>query len=446
MKGRRNMGLVTETVEICITARNVRYYENLGYIIKREKDNRNRIRIIKGQKIKIKTNDLNNHSKIKVSVQCDCCGKIYDCSYASYHNCNRNGLIYCVNCAAKLFNSGENNIRWNFNKTLEEREIGRNIEGYSEFVKRVLSRDNYICQSCGMVISGVIRPIVHHLDGYNWCKEKRLDDTNGITLCENCHSNFHAYYGSGNNTKEQFEEWLGRSVNFLKFDGAIPSTRNIYCYETSQIFKSAKEASRSLNIDKNLIYAACRSKNHYTQGFRFWWYDEFLLLNNDELQNILSLKHFPNRKDKRVICLNTNDILSKCEMCEKYNMTSNQLYRLCSVPNSYFNYYGEPLVFMYYSDYIDKSLQEQKELLKMKLENNTSVLCLNDGMYFYSKIQAGYFYNISHRQYEPISRNLLIDYNLIKQEIQTKLVFVYYKDFIILNQNDRNQLLSLKGG
>ena len=71
------MGLVTKEVEICITARNARYYENLGYIIKREKDNRNRIRIIKGQKIKIKTNDLNNHSKIKVSVQCDCCGKIY---------------------------------------------------------------------------------------------------------------------------------------------------------------------------------------------------------------------------------------------------------------------------------------------------------------------------------------------------------------------------------
>lgn len=52
------MGLVTKEVEICITARNARYYENLGYIIKREKDNRNRIRIIKGQKIKIKTNDL----------------------------------------------------------------------------------------------------------------------------------------------------------------------------------------------------------------------------------------------------------------------------------------------------------------------------------------------------------------------------------------------------
>ena len=57
------MGLVTETVEICITARNVRYYENLGYIIKREKDNRNRIRFIKGQKIKIKTNDLNGKAR-----------------------------------------------------------------------------------------------------------------------------------------------------------------------------------------------------------------------------------------------------------------------------------------------------------------------------------------------------------------------------------------------
>ena len=47
----------------------------------------------------------------------------------------------------------------------------------------------------------------HHLDGWNWCKDKRFKTSNGITLCEDCHVEFHKEYGYGNNTKEQFQEF-----------------------------------------------------------------------------------------------------------------------------------------------------------------------------------------------------------------------------------------------
>ena len=102
---------------------------------------------------------------------------------------------------------GENNYNWNPNLTDREREQRRNIEGYDDFIKDVYERDNYTCQVCGQEGNGH-NLNAHHLNGYNWYKEGRTDINNGITLCETCHKEFHKLYGQGNNTKEQFEEYL----------------------------------------------------------------------------------------------------------------------------------------------------------------------------------------------------------------------------------------------
>ena len=109
----------------------------------------------------------------------------------------------------------QNNNNWNADKTDEERENGRKYLEYTYFIKRVLARDKYTCQCCGNKGQNLE---VHHLDGYEWCKEKRTDDTNGITLCHNCHKNFHSIYGNGGNTKEQFDEWFGSIIKLLKYN------------------------------------------------------------------------------------------------------------------------------------------------------------------------------------------------------------------------------------
>ena len=111
--------------------------------------------------------------------------------YNDYNRHNHNGKYYCQPCYARLFMSGKNSPSYNHNKTDKERENGRNIPEYTDFIKRVLARDNYICQCCGQKQRDLE---VHHLDGYNWCIEKRLDLNNGITLSDEVHKEFHSIY------------------------------------------------------------------------------------------------------------------------------------------------------------------------------------------------------------------------------------------------------------
>ena len=56
----------------------------------------------------------------------------------------------------------------------------------------------------------------HHLDGFHWCKEHRFDVENGITLCNDCHRDFHFYYGSKHNTEHQFKLYQFGVTSFKK--------------------------------------------------------------------------------------------------------------------------------------------------------------------------------------------------------------------------------------
>lgn len=101
--------------------------------------------------------------------------------------------------------SGENSSWWNKELTEEDRSRSRKKEETEHFRKGVFNRDNYTCQKCKDT-GGKLN--AHHLDGYNWCIEKRGDTDNGATLCKSCHINFHSKFGSGSNTKEQYYKWL----------------------------------------------------------------------------------------------------------------------------------------------------------------------------------------------------------------------------------------------
>ena len=330
------MGILQDTVKVRLTNKNIKYLEELGYFIPRYKNKRNKNVVKNGTCINIKTKDLLNGSHYEVNVECDCCKKQYNLKYYLYIKQNINGKIYCNKCNKNIFNSGENNNKWNPNLTEEER-INRNtkrrhIKNYTEFIKKVLIRDNYTCQCCGQYKDNIE---VHHLDGYDWCKDKRTDETNGITLCKNCHKNFHSIYGYGNNTKEQYEEWIGKTIDKLeKYDGELPTARRIINLTNNEIYKNYKDCMNKLNIKSpGTIYDCCNHKFPTLKNNILMWEDEYLLLTKEEIIFILTKN---NKVRKKVKCINTGVIFNSIKDASTYYNTSyTNITACCSKKTSY---------------------------------------------------------------------------------------------------------------
>jgi hypothetical protein len=118
--------------------------------------------------------------------------------------CHFNGGTGCFTCGVKN-RTGESNGRWNPDKEMDERVRRRKFHEYTEFRREVFKRDDYTCQCCGNRGGDLV---AHHKDGYHWCEKKRLDKNNGVTLCKDCHIDFHTIFGTKNNTKEQYETWI----------------------------------------------------------------------------------------------------------------------------------------------------------------------------------------------------------------------------------------------
>ena len=140
-------------------------------------------------------------------VQCEQCGKII---HRKKSKINNNKHHFCSQeCKSKWQQEnlcGENKPLYDPTISQEDREKGRIIEGYNEWRREVYERDNYTCQCCGDNKGGNLN--AHHKDGYNWCEERRTDVNNGVTLCDKCHNEFHDIYGYGNNTEEQWNEFI----------------------------------------------------------------------------------------------------------------------------------------------------------------------------------------------------------------------------------------------
>ena len=76
---------------------------------------------------------------------------------------------------------------------------------FLDFIIPMYERANGKCEITGKKTNDLF---VHHLNGYNWCVEGRMDWDNAVVICRELHNAFHNKYGRGNNTAEQFWEFV----------------------------------------------------------------------------------------------------------------------------------------------------------------------------------------------------------------------------------------------
>jgi len=144
----------------------------------------------------------NPNWKGKITLICEVCSKEYE-----VYPYNKNNRFCSKKCYSKWQSEnivGENHPAWNSNITDEERQSGRSYPEYNKWRETVKKRDNYMCQFCGLPIE----LNAHHIESYNNNPELRTTLSNGITMCNECHNDFHHQYGSGNNTKQQLIEFI----------------------------------------------------------------------------------------------------------------------------------------------------------------------------------------------------------------------------------------------
>jgi len=103
-------------------------------------------------------------------------------------------LIDSLEYIQKKNNIGKYHWNWKGGITPENSAI-RNSKCNKKWRKSVFKRDNYTCQSCGKKGH---RLNVHHIKPFSKFPELRFDIDNGITLCIDCHKEYHRKNGRGN--------------------------------------------------------------------------------------------------------------------------------------------------------------------------------------------------------------------------------------------------------
>ena len=99
---------------------------------------------------------------------------------------------------------GEKNYNYNHNLTNEMRLRRRSIPEYSVWRKEVHKKCNYTCCCCKIRGGNLV---AHHIFNYAEHEDLQTDVSNGASMCEKDHIEFHRVYGRKNNTKEQLDEF-----------------------------------------------------------------------------------------------------------------------------------------------------------------------------------------------------------------------------------------------
>lgn len=441
------MGLINEWVEVGLNGQTAKHYESLGYNIPKTLNAKGKPYVKAGTKILVRVEHLTVGSGCLVEVECEECSKRYFMPYYSYLKFNHDGKIYCNHCNSKILCSGKN--AWNYNPNRDEDERFRGSVEYKEFVKSVLARDDYTCQCCGKKSDSDIE--VHHLYGYAGFPKYRIDQTQSLVLCEKCHTAFHNWHGlhygynnKGNCTREQFEEWYGKTVKKLdEYNGILIATRKVYCIDNNTVYDSAEIARKELNIyGKTQIYKVCNGKQYVANNLHFLWYDDYINMTKQDIEAYVYKCDNP-ISYRKVICIETQEVFNKpadasLKYCGDFKKTP-KIIRACKeFRTALKDENGKLLHWMYYDEYLSK-IENGEEIIFHKNRNKRKVICITTNKIFNTVKDAGLYYKIAPNSISACCRGKL--HFTGKSPEGVSLFWMYYDEYLSkINNGEKIEL------
>lgn len=188
-----------ESNKVYLNEKSKQYYEEHKEVLNERRKN---YRIENNLELRKLDYEYRLKNKHRYKYTCKNCGK----SFTDF----KLGRKFCSTECFNEYNQGSNNPNYNVNLTDEERAENRDTKEYKVWRKKIFEKYNYTCQCCGQQGGDIV---AHHLDSFDKNKESRLDIENGIVLCKKHHKEFHHIYGYGNNTKEQYEQFINDKVS-----------------------------------------------------------------------------------------------------------------------------------------------------------------------------------------------------------------------------------------
>lgn len=139
---------------------------------------------------------------------------------------------------------------------------------------------------------------------------------------------------------------------------------------------------------------------------------------------------------RKVICLNNKKVFnsiieaSQVSTCHYTNIVN-----CCAGRQNYTtNNENEIFIWMYYEDYLKLDYKQINKIIKEKTNHRNSYVCLNTREVFFTATEAGKRYNINRQSIGKVC--LGKQKTAGKDDTGNKLVWVYYRDYINMSEQD----------
>ena len=134
------------------------------------------------------------------TFDCACGTKCKKINYSSV----KNGSSKSCGCL-----NTENLARRREEAELKELAKLRGTGLYAKWRMKVLDKDLYTCQKCGVT---AVPLVAHHIEPFETAVSLRYDKDNGAVMCVNCHDTYHKVYKLSDVSRATYEEYITEGI------------------------------------------------------------------------------------------------------------------------------------------------------------------------------------------------------------------------------------------